>query len=638
MNLSKVFSRLELPLLKRELIENSQRKRTYILRVLMAVVLMLILLVFYSIEIMQAQTVLGIIGRGRELALVLLITDLVAIYALLPAMACSAISTEREKQTLALILISRIGPGTLVAEKFLSRLVPMLALLMITSPMLAVSYVLGGLSTEALAVCLLTLLTAAVQVNSAAIFCSCLFRTALEAFWGTYLLLAAMALGPLLLHTMDLMPEFVLFSRLGTDQAAGLFVLFLAAGGESVASVSSFSEVAVTTIPPLCMAALMLFTSRMLISQFRIDAPLDSRLLVRKFSHFSRMIWRAARWPFHALVVFLNRIAGISRVSTAFGPGKTAAGARRSLPVSRPVAWRELSISALTNWRMYAVVVPILLFFEFCVLQQEPMSTYARDEVTVFVDIAAVIVALLLMIGVTCRTFASERERQTLDLLLTTPLTNREILDEKLAAANRLRWLLLVPLLCFGIVHLFAGQVISWQSPRNSTQYVDDNFERIEVAVLSSVWLRECVRSLFGMLTHAFVYLTIAKWTAVYFSLRLNSIMKSLLGTLLSLIVLCVVPIVLCAIPLILTDVEPAAFPPFFFLSPIVIPVFNEFHDFTVVYRSRIWPASAYSVLLFNLLIYGGLALLLRMFVRRRLPWLLNRRDADAPTRTRADS
>ena len=119
MNLSKVLSRLELPLLKRELIENSQRKRTYILRVLMAVVLMLILLFFYSIKIMQAQTVLGIIGSGRELALVLLITDLVAIYALLPAMACSAISTEREKQTLALILISRIGPGTLVAEKFL---------------------------------------------------------------------------------------------------------------------------------------------------------------------------------------------------------------------------------------------------------------------------------------------------------------------------------------------------------------------------------------------------------------------------------------------------------------------------------------------------------------------------------------
>ena len=73
-------------------------------------------------------------------------------------------------------------------------------------------------------------------------------------------------------------------------------------------------------------------------------------------------------------------------------------------------------------------------------------------------------------------------------------------------------------------------------------------------------------------------------------------------------------------------------------MSPILILVFNELHDFTEVYRSRIWPASDYSVLLFNLLIYGGLALLLRMFVRRRLPWLLNRRDADAPTRTLADS
>ncbi len=630
MNFPKILTRLELPLLKRELIENSQRKRTYVLRVLMAVVLMLVLLFFYSIEISQARNVLQMIGQGKDLAAVLTVTNLVAIYALLPAMACAAISTEREKQTLALILISRIGPGTLIVEKFLSRLVPMLALLLITSPMLAVSYVLGGLTTASLAAGLLTLLTAAIQVNSAAIFCSVVFRTALEAFWGTYLLLAAMALGPLLLNELQLLPEVSFVGRFGNDQSAGMFVLFLAAGVESLAGAFSLSEVAVTVIPPWCVAALMVFGSRMLIARFGVDAPLDTRLLVGGFSRYWKRLWSGVRWPFHRLVVYLHGIAGVRQPSTVFGPGRTTAE-RRAFPVSRPVAWRELSISALTNWRLHAVALPSLLFLEFGFLSQEHVSAYAREEVTVFVDIAAFIVALLMMIGVTCRTFASERERQTLDLLLTTPMTNRALLDEKLAAANRLRWVLLFPLLCFGLVHLFAGRVISQEPLSNSTVQYYDDFERIEVSVLSQGWYRESTRYLFGVLTHAFVYLSIVKWTAVYFSLRLNSMMKSLLGTLLSIIVLSVVPIVLCAIPLILTNNSPDEFPLFCFTSPAVILTFNEIHELVNVYRSGIWPPSDYGALLFNLAVYGGLALLLRTVVRRRLSGLLNRRDADLP-------
>ena len=136
MQIPKIPAWLELPLLKRELIENSHKKRTYVLRILVALIFMLIMLLFYSEQIARYNSVLQIMGRGRELAAVLLVCNLVAIYVLLPAMACSAISSEREKQTLALILITRITPGGLIAEKFLSRLVPMLALMLITLPSL----------------------------------------------------------------------------------------------------------------------------------------------------------------------------------------------------------------------------------------------------------------------------------------------------------------------------------------------------------------------------------------------------------------------------------------------------------------------------------------------------------------------
>ena len=117
MNLPQIPAWLELPLLKRELIENSHRKRTYVLRILVALIFMLIMLLFYSAEVARHTSVLQIMGQGRAVATILLVSNLVAIYVLLPAMACSAISSEREKQTLSLILITRITPGGLIVEK-----------------------------------------------------------------------------------------------------------------------------------------------------------------------------------------------------------------------------------------------------------------------------------------------------------------------------------------------------------------------------------------------------------------------------------------------------------------------------------------------------------------------------------------
>ena len=92
MNLPQIPAWLELPLLKRELIENSHKTRTYVLRILVALIFMLVMLLFYSEQIARHTSVLQVMGQGRELAAILLVCNLVAIYALLPAMACSAIS------------------------------------------------------------------------------------------------------------------------------------------------------------------------------------------------------------------------------------------------------------------------------------------------------------------------------------------------------------------------------------------------------------------------------------------------------------------------------------------------------------------------------------------------------------------
>ena len=349
MNLSQIPAWLELPLLKRELIENSHKKRTYVLRILVALIFMLVMLLFYSAQIARHTSVLQIMGQGRELAAILLVSNLVAIYVLLPAMACSAISSERERQTLSLILITRITPGGLIAEKFLSRLVPMIALMLITLPMLSIAYMLGGLRLEGVFAALLGLFTAAVQVNSAAIMCSALFRTALEAFWATYLLFAVMGLGPVVLNEAGLLPNVNWFPMVGNDAISATFVLFLAMSVGAIEGFASISDVCFSAIPPLMVAAVMLVISRFAIAHGQQDAPLSFQAFTKFGRRTAWFVLRVVSFPVRRL---FGLISGTSRSDSRGFMDDTRPS--RPFPALLPVAWRERQISALSGWRLHA--------------------------------------------------------------------------------------------------------------------------------------------------------------------------------------------------------------------------------------------------------------------------------------------
>ena len=93
----------ELPLLRRELTETAQRKRTYVLRSVCVAIFTLIFLAVYLMLTRRSAQVFQMLGSGREMMQTLFYTLLVAMYVLTPAMSCSAISLEKEKQTLGLL-------------------------------------------------------------------------------------------------------------------------------------------------------------------------------------------------------------------------------------------------------------------------------------------------------------------------------------------------------------------------------------------------------------------------------------------------------------------------------------------------------------------------------------------------------
>jgi ABC-type transport system involved in multi-copper enzyme maturation permease subunit len=144
----------ELPLLRRELSELSARRRTYVFRVLSAVVIVAGVMwktsvVFRDLELNSPGPAWSfparVLGWGERLFTELAEVLFVAVQLLMPALVSGAITMEKERNTLGLLFVTRLSPLMIVLEKPGSRLLPMLTLLLITFPMLAFAYSLGGL-------------------------------------------------------------------------------------------------------------------------------------------------------------------------------------------------------------------------------------------------------------------------------------------------------------------------------------------------------------------------------------------------------------------------------------------------------------------------------------------------------------
>ena len=92
-----------LPLLSKELLEQAARRRTYIIRTLYAALLFFAaLLVFYFSVYQQYTSPLDILGRGREVFNNVTALQVAGIFLFMPAITCSVITAEKERNTFGL--------------------------------------------------------------------------------------------------------------------------------------------------------------------------------------------------------------------------------------------------------------------------------------------------------------------------------------------------------------------------------------------------------------------------------------------------------------------------------------------------------------------------------------------------------
>ncbi len=135
----------------------------------------------------------SVIGQSIFAAILLLMTLQVVFLA--PSSAAGAISLEREKQTLELLIATPISSVAIVVGKLLSTLVYVFLLIAASIPLMAVVFVYGGVAPEDVLRGYIVLLVTALGLGSFGLLCSSLVKRTTAATAVTIFGVLAMTIG-----------------------------------------------------------------------------------------------------------------------------------------------------------------------------------------------------------------------------------------------------------------------------------------------------------------------------------------------------------------------------------------------------------------------------------------------------------
>lgn len=549
-----------LPLLAKELVEQSARRRTYVVRTLYACGLFLFaMMVLYDEIYEHAHDPVNVLGRGRGVFDKLVALQLGGIYVFMPALACGVITLEKERNSLGLLFLTKLGPWTIILEKCLGRLVPMLGCVLMTLPLIAFTYALGGLSAADVWTAAWLLALTALQVTAFSVMCSCFFRTTAAAFVATYVLGFLCYFGLAIAFVMSWEIFSVRRSRLSflVDTANALL--------EPISGVSQLidypEEVLSMHIPPVMLFGHGDTTLRLVAARSLV--PLISTVLMLCLAR-AFLVRRAFAPAKNLLLALFKRLDVLfNRVNhNPLTRGIKLFDDQVALPENEPVTWRETQKKSLGTMRYQVRVLVVLQLpvVAFCLyLAARGWSARSAMEAMSVVIILLWFLAVLLIAVTATNLFAAERTRQTLDVLLTTPLATRELIDHKLKGVRRMLLVLAVP---FATVILFQTW---WRIDKYSLFGSGENS-----AALYS----------FSSAATVAIYLPMVAWLSTLIGLRTRTQGRAIIVSLAVIVGWCVLPLVLMIpyeVVVNLQRQDPAGY--LMLLSPATIIPFTEFNE-----------------------------------------------------------
>jgi ABC-type transport system involved in multi-copper enzyme maturation permease subunit len=587
----------ELPLLRRELTELANRRRTYVVRVVGAVILLFFVFLAYSKSMSMRQQVMNTagvsgtmryMGIGGDIFSEIIPLLFYTIQVLMPALCCACVTTEKENNTLGTLMLTRLSSGTIILEKFGSRLVPMLTLLLLTFPVLAHVHTLGGVDTDLLIATLWLLFCECLLFASIAIACSTWFTTTVAAFVWSYALIGVLAALSLSLGYATFVPSAIWRSEF-TESLWGISRTQMAgfnAAGVPVAQSHWLLTVSKSVPAMLVTAAFLLFARLALVRRAFVS---QASVLLKVF----RMI--------DVFFTALNErtTGGIELVRDS-----------NPLPGDDPVTWRERNKKSLGKARYLFRVLVVLeiptLFI--CVLAA---TASARNYFYGLYVLQGLIWTLTVLVtAVKASTlFSSERANQTIEPLLATPMSGVELLSQKVVGMRRLLIVLSVPILTVNVTH-FLLQV---------------NFSSLSAIVVQrpGVYLY-----LLLSICTAYVLLSLVTWLSVGIGLMIHSQTRAVLvsGTVLAtwtVVPLIIVQLFRLAPPLqeLVTTFSPysaVAATEQYLINPIALTGYNAQGEQIEYVPRLLWAGCAIAF-------FWAVMLAIRHGVRSRCPFLLNR-------------
>lgn len=117
---------------------------------------------------------------------IIVAVEFVLILLVIPALTGTSIAGEREKQTLEILLTTRLSPLGIILGKLASSINMMILLAFSSLPILSLIFTIGGITLMDLAVFMVLVIVTAIYIGSMGIFFSTLFKKTSSATVSTY--------------------------------------------------------------------------------------------------------------------------------------------------------------------------------------------------------------------------------------------------------------------------------------------------------------------------------------------------------------------------------------------------------------------------------------------------------------------
>lgn len=489
----KIFRlRLDWPLLGKELLEQAARKQMYIVRVVYALLLFGAFCFYYARHLGGGTA--QALGGGTGPFDFLVVAQLVTIFLFLPPLMAGALAQEKERDTLGLLFLTDLTPWELILQKYIGRLIPMLTLLFLSLPLLAISYSLGGVSTAMLYSSAATLFFTCLWVGAVALECSAHEPTTFQALircWGLCLGIVGLCCsgaGPL--------PVWLTLSLSMGGRANGAFFIVPTVIGGAIY---------------LIMTWLFLLRARQI---------LHTRAFVHRRNPFAQQFrhldqyWKDLRKLLRAIMrkrdheAFALAEQVVRRELGAKGASHT--GSLAGFLLARMQIPHVLAFGIIFGF------IVLLILMTNVILDPKSGGGFG------FVISCLWILVLLTVPIQSANAVASERMNERMSPILTTPLTAREILEEWLGPVRRWIHFLSRPL----IVVFFAEAIVKFYTQESK----DSRF--IHVGLYLAV----------SLLT-VWVYPALAQWSCLWIGLRIKNQIRAMMTSVLVMVLWCVIPL-----------------------------------------------------------------------------------------------